>query len=135
MSIRTLMLGALLWFGCASSTGPSELFKVTGTLTYPQHTVLPPDAVVYISLVDVSPRQDASADIVARQTIKQPGQTPISFELDYNPAQIKANHLYAIQVVITAKDELRLTNASPYPVITKGNPCRVNVVVGQVNLP
>lgn len=134
-TIRTLLLSTLVLFGCASNTMSSELSKVTGTLTYPQPTVLPPDAVAYISLVDVSPRQDSSADIVARQTIKNPGRAPIPFELTYNPTRISKNHLYVIQAHITAKDGLRLINTSPHPVITRGNPSTADVVVGPAYQP
>lgn len=119
---------------CYVSTAmSSEIARVTGTLTYPRHTALPPDAVVYITLVDVSPRQDASGDIIARQTITKPGQIPIPFEVKYNPSQINYKYNYAIQAHITVKGKLLFINTLPYPVITRGNPNTIDVIVNPAN--
>ena len=128
-AIGTIALSILMLTEYDANAMSSEFAKVTGTLTYPRHTELPPDAVVYVSLVNVSPRQDTSAEIVARQIIKNPDQLPIPFKLEYNPEQINSNHLYAIQAHITFKGKVFLSNTSPYPVITQGNPNTVNVIV------
>jgi putative lipoprotein len=128
-SIYTIALSALMLIGYASTAMSSEIARVTGTLTYPRHAALPPDAVVYITLVDVSPRQDASGDIIARQTITNPGQIPIPFELKYNLARINSKYAYAIQAQITVKGKLLFRNTSPYPVITRGNPNNIDVIV------
>lgn len=132
-SIYTIVLSTLMLTWCALNVMSSENTRVTGTLSYPPHTALPPDAVVYITLVDVSPRQDASGDIIARQTITNPGQIPILFELEYNPARINSRYVYAIQAHITVKGKLLFINTSPYPVITRGNPNNIDVIVSPAN--
>ena len=102
---------------------------MSGTVTYPQGSVLPPDAIVYIDLMDVSPMEDSSGDMIARKTVPNPSQGSIPFELEYNPAQISSNHTYAILVQIAANHQVLFRNTSAYPVITRGNPNTVAVIV------
>ena len=130
-AIRTIGLSALMLLGCISSAS-AELAKVSGTLTYPKGSVLPPNAVVYINLMDVSPSEDNSGDIIARKTVTNPSQVPIPFEMEYDPARISSNHTYAVLVQIAANHEVIFRNTSAYPVITKGNPSAVEVLVNPV---
>ncbi|WP_009631226.1 YbaY family lipoprotein [Synechocystis sp. PCC 7509] len=113
-----------------------NLAKVTGTLSYPRFSpALGSEATIYITLVDVSPRQDSSGDIIVRLTIVKPTPSPIYFELKYNPAQIDRQHTYAIQARITERGKVIFTNNSPYPVITGGNPHKVDIVLTPKQLP
>jgi len=131
-AIHTVGLSALMLLGGISSSLSAEVAKVSGTLTYQQTTALPPDTVVYVSIVDVSPLEDNSGDMIARQTIAHPRQGPIAFEVEYDPARISSNHLYALQIQITAGNRILFRNTSAYPVITKGNPSSVQVSVDPV---
>lgn len=105
--------------------------KVTGTITYRQKIALPPNAVVTVSLQDVS-LQDAPAKTIAEQVIKSPGQVPIPFSISYNPKAIDGKNTYAIRAKITVADKLMFINQTAYPVITRGKPSIVEVVVDQV---
>jgi len=88
--------------------------------------------IAYITLLDVSPRQDVESSIIARQTITDPDQLPIAFEVPYNPNQIHSDHLYAIQAQVTTEGRVILRNRSAHPVITQGNPSVVEVLVDWV---
>lgn len=105
--------------------------KVTGTIMYRQKIALPPDAVITVSLEDVS-LQDAPAKIIAQQVIKQSGQVPIPFSISYNPMEINGKNTYAIGAKITVGEKLLFINKTSYPVITKGKPSVVEVMVEQV---
>jgi putative lipoprotein len=126
------ILISVFWTGCmkkqpAATTGPA-MKKVTGTVTYREKIALPPDAMVEVRLLDVS-KQDAPGDVVNEQTILNPGQPPIPFAVEYDPARIVSDHRYAIQARISVGGELKYTNQSAYNVITNGNPTKVEVVV------
>lgn len=112
-------------------TPEPEPGKVTGTVTYRQRIALPPDAVVEVSLIDVS-RADAPAIVLDRQSIKPTGQVPIPFVLSYDPGSIKPTNTYAVQAKIIAEGKLWFMSAHRYAVITQGAPTRIEVVVGQV---
>ena len=104
--------------------------KVTGTLSYPQLSgVLVEEGIIYITLVDVSPREDSSGSIISRLAIANPSQSPTYFELTYSLTQINYKHTYAIQARIANYGKVILTNNLPYSVITRGNPHSVNVVL------
>lgn len=108
---------------------PPTQSSVTGTVTYRQRIALPDNAIVQVQLLDVS-RQDVAATVLGEQTITPNGrQVPFEFEISYDPAQIQAEHSYAIQARITVDGQLRFLNTSSYPVITNDNPNRVDVLV------
>lgn len=109
-----------------------KIATVSGVIAFPSKTRLPSDAIAYITLIDVSPRQDSDQGIIARQTLKNPSSDTIAFKLDYDSAKICANCLYAIQVQIVAQGKVIYRNASAHPVITQGKPTIVNVLLKPV---
>jgi putative lipoprotein len=75
-------------------------------------------------------RADSPSIAIAEQTIKPAGkQIPVAFDLVYDPARIDPRGHYSVQVRILVRGELRFTNTEAYPVITGGNPTKVNVIV------
>jgi len=113
--------------------GPAaQLGVVSGTVTYLQRSALPPQAEIQVQLVDVS-RADAPATVLATQTIMANGQqVPFAFELTYDPAQIDPRNTYAVQARISVDGQLLFISTSSYPVITRGNPTKVEIVVEPV---
>ena len=108
--------------------------KVTGTLRYRERIALTPDAVVEVKLIDVS-RADAPAITVEEHIIENPGQVPIAFEIEYDPAEIDTRFTYAIQVRIMEGDDLAFINDTTYQVITRDNPTHVDMVLVKVGAP
>ena len=108
-----------------------ETSKVTGTITYRERIALSPNAVVEVKLSDIS-RQDAPSVTIEELTIRNPGQVPISFEIEYDPDEIKERLTYAIQVRIMEGDELAFINDTAYDVITRDNPNHVDMVLVRV---
>jgi uncharacterized lipoprotein YbaY len=105
---------------------------VTGTVTYLQRIALPDDAVVEVKLLDVS-IADAEAVTISEQTIANPGQVPIPFELLYDPQDIDPRNTYSVQVRITnGAGDLIFINNSAFLVLTQGNPSTVEVIVEPV---
>jgi putative lipoprotein len=88
--------------------------------------------VVEVQLADVS-RADAAAVVLGEQTIETRGkQVPFAFEIRYDAARIEANHTYAVQARIEVDGQLRFISDQRYPVITRGAPTKVDVVVRPV---
>ena len=123
-----LALGILIVLSCAARTASAQTSVVSGRLHYPENFLLPADAIVAISLTDVSPLQDSDGAIIDRQILSA-DQRPGAFELTYDPAEISDRHLYAIQARVTSSGRVILTNASAYPVITQNYPTTVEVYV------
>ena len=116
-----------------SATEPTTppLAKVTGTVTYRERIALAPNAVVEVKLIDIS-RADAPAVTIGEQIIENPGQVPISFEIEYDPSAIDQRFVYAVQVRIIEGDRLAFINDTRYQVITRDSPTQVDMVLVRV---
>lgn len=80
-----------------------DVAKVTGTLSYPKlPVVFRKKATIYITLVDVSPRED-SGRIISRLIITNPSPSPIYFELKYNLSHSAQKHTYVVQAHVVEK--------------------------------
>lgn len=102
---------------------------ITGTVSYLPRIALPPDAIVEVSLVDVS-RADAPAITLSSQKIVTGGrQVPFPFTLLYDPEQISPGLSYAIQSRITVGGDLKFVTMTQFPVITNGHPTDIEVQV------
>ena len=104
---------------------------VTGTVTHRERIALSSQAMVEVKLIDVS-RADAPAVTIGEQIIENPGQVPIPFEIQYDPSDIDERFTYAVQVRIMESDRLAFINDTRYPVITRGGPTHVDMVLVKV---
>ena len=108
--------------------------QVTGTATYLDRALLPPDAVVEVVLEDVS-RADAPADILARQALPPRSGPPYRFALPYDAAAIEETHSYNVRARVTEGDRLVMTSDTAVPVITRGAPTTdVEVLMRRVSI-
>ena len=92
---------------------------ISGSATYRERIALPADAVLEISVEDVS-RADAPAQVVARATVRPSGQVPIAFTVEFDPRQIDPTHRYAVRAQLLASGRLEFTTTRAYPVLTHG---------------
>ncbi|MGH7629040.1 MAG: YbaY family lipoprotein [Gemmatimonadales bacterium] len=130
-TIATLPAAALLAgvIGCARNPESSAEGTVTGTVAYRERMALPADAVVLVQLSDVS-RQDVAARVLAETTIEHAGrQVPLPFELRYDPGAIEPRHSYAVRATIRSAGRLLYTTDTHAPVITRGNPTTVSLML------
>ena len=96
-TVCLIALSTLMLISSRAKVIAMDYAKVTGTLSYPQLSgVLVEGAIIYVTLVDVSPREDSSGSIISRLAIANPSQSPLRFELKYNLTQINHRHTYAI---------------------------------------
>ena len=117
------------------TSGRSPNASVSGTVTYRERIALTPGAKLEVTLRDVS-LADAAAPLIARQTITDPGQVPIKFEVEYNKDDIDSRNTYAVSARIVESDgRLAFTNDTAYDVITRGNPSKVDMLLVLVQPP
>jgi uncharacterized lipoprotein YbaY/heat shock protein HslJ len=112
---------------------PLDAF-ISGTITYRERIALSPQAVVEISLQDVS-RADAPAKLIAHQRITNPGQVPIPFEIRYKPEDIDERMTYAVQARILEGGRPMFINDTHTAVLTRGAGNRVEMVLVRVQAP
>jgi putative lipoprotein len=113
-------------------SGGAVTNTVTGTVSYMVRMALPPTAVIEVKLQDVS-LADASAKVPAEEKITLgERQLPVPFTLTFDPAKIEQNHIYSVSARITVAGSLRFITDQSYPVITRGNPKRVELILKSV---
>lgn len=123
--------------GTAATAAPQVGNKVTGQITLREPAQLSPQAKLEISLVDVSAASagaatDATAAPaaapapLATKTISPVGSFPVSFELEFNPADVNPNNLYVVKAHLVDGDR---TYEMPLqaPVLTKGASDQVSI--------
>ena len=131
--IVTMVLVVATGCGVAGSVFGGS--SVSGTVTYRERIALTPDARLIVQVRDTS-YADAAAELIAEQVISDPGQVPISFDVDYDPDDIDSRNTYSVSARIEEADgRLAFINDTAYDVITRGNPKRVDMVLVLVEPP
>ena len=109
--------------------------SVSGTVTYRERIELTAGAKLIVQIRDTT-YADADAELVAEQVVSDPGQVPISFEVDFEPEDIDSRNTYSVSARIEESDgRLAFIDDTAYDVITGGNPSRVDMVLVLVEPP
>ena len=134
MRLNPLMLApagvVLALAACTTSPAPADQAEVTGTAAYRERILLPPGHVLTVRLEDVS-LADAPSRTLAEQVTALEGRAPpYAFNLAYDPAEIRANHSYAVRAEIRDPEgRLRFTTDTRHSVITGGAPMNVDIMM------
>ncbi len=108
---------------------------VTGTVSYMVRMALPPRTVIEVQLLDVSVA-DAPAKVLAEDKITLgERQVPVPFSLTFDPGKIEQNHSYSVSARLLVDGELRFISDKSYPVITRGNPSKAELILKPVSAP
>jgi uncharacterized lipoprotein YbaY/heat shock protein HslJ len=105
---------------------------VEGTATYRERIALPPNAVFEAVVQDVS-RADAPAIEIARTTVRQPKQVPISFRITVNPGDVDQTRSYSVRGRIVVDGKLWFTTDMVYPVLVGGASSKVDMLLKRVS--
>ena len=82
---------------------------ISGTVSYRERIALPENAVVTVTLEDIS-LADAPSTVIATQEFTADGkQVPFAFELSYDNNKIQPNHRYNMRATIHVDGKLRFT--------------------------
>jgi uncharacterized lipoprotein YbaY len=101
-------------------TGP-----VTGTLTFDEPHELTPEAFAAVALIHGSGRPSETS-IVASEVMRDIGQVPVAFELDFDADEIDPAAHYTIQATIVDGEDAWVT-ANGVDVLTRGAPTDVDI--------
>jgi putative lipoprotein len=102
---------------------------VSGTVSYRERVELPGKAMVHVELIDVS-EKDARTATIGEQTIWTAWvPLPVEFRIEYDPSRIDPRHVYILRARIVEGEKLLFMNTTPYYVLTRGAPSKVNLIV------
>lgn len=128
-----ILLAVLGLVACSTPSmikSPETGASISGTVSYPERTALPPDAVAHVLLVDVTTPDAPRA--IADQTITRPEQVPFPFKINYDSSGINPEHTYSVQACIRFGDRVRFASARAYPVTTHGHTEKVEIILDPV---
>jgi putative lipoprotein len=128
------LTGGVVGLLLSLATAASAEALITGTASYREPIELPPAAVFEATLEDIS-RAGAAAVVITRTTIDNPGAPPIAFHLAYDPATIDPRLTYAVRSRIRVGERLLFTSDTIHPVLTRGAPDTVTVMMRMVGEP
>ena len=108
-----LMLMAIGFGGAASAD------VVSGVAGYRERIAMPPGVVFEASLEDIS-IADAPSVTIGTFRIKNAGNPPYEFEIEFDPSVIDERHRYSIRAELRLDDKLLFTSDTVAPVLTQG---------------
>ncbi|MFE0013280.1 YbaY family lipoprotein [Mesorhizobium sp. NPDC059054] len=120
-------------FALPAVQAQARTMTLTGTVTYRERMMLPPNSTVEVSLVDVS-LADAPSKTIARQVIRRARTSPTRFKLAFDSSQIRKGRTYALQARITQGKQLLFINTTRHTVFDGGpnnTEIRVERVAGE----
>lgn len=110
----------------------AEAGVVSGEVFYRERIALPADAVVEVTLLDVT-RTDRPGELIASLQIKPRRQVPIPFEIHVADPEIDPRRSYAVKATIVADGRLLFITAELPRVLTQGNPSTVRIQLTSVS--
>ena len=125
-----LLLSAVLAAGCGHAgkavrhNGPG----IGGTVIYITNTKLPDTAMFEIRLLRLDRDGNIEA-VLASDSLAKPSSMPLEFWLPYQPGLIESRQAYAMDAKVVAAGRILFTSQQPVPVLTRGNPTNVEIVV------
>ncbi|HLP00479.1 MAG TPA: YbaY family lipoprotein [Opitutaceae bacterium] len=128
-----LLVAGLVLAGC-SHTPKAERPRgpaVSGTVIYITNARLPEKATIEVRLVELT-REGRVDRVVTSETFPKPPTMPLEFRLPYQPGLIAKRQAYGLDAKIVAEGRTLFATDRPIPVLTRGYPDRVEIVVSPV---
>ncbi len=126
--MRAVIAAIIAWLGMLLPTLAAPIV-LTGEVTYRERIALPPNAVLTISVVDLTlPGQPVR--LMAQSAIASPGQVPLQFTFSFDDKTIDRSHQHAIVAEIASEGRIWFRTAEPYPLTALPPPQPPAIVVG-----
>jgi len=108
--------------------------SINGKITHIGSSNIDENSHVEVSLRDIS-LMDVASKLIASTTISNAKTFPISYQLKYNPSDIKPHHTYAVSVRITGPDSklLFINDVQTKVEFTSSTSPTINIAVIQSN--
>lgn len=131
-SILALLLVSAL-SGCATHEPNKDSF-ITGEASYRERIAMLPGIRFEAVLQDVS-LADAPAVEIGKFVVEDAGNPPFSFNIAYNPSDIKPGHRYTVRASLKNGDTLLFTTDKFVPVISNGVVSDIKITMIRVATP
>ncbi|AQS36247.1 hypothetical protein Sps_01058 [Shewanella psychrophila] len=143
----SVLLSAFVLQACDSgSTTPNQdtattVKQVTAEVTamktldinviYLDRRMLPPNAVLEVTLEDIS-KADAASDVIATQSVKGIGTPPYAVSIEYDASKIQDRNRYSLRATIKVEDSLIFTSTTSIDPFAEGQTKPIEIKVDRV---
>src|SRR6056297_2149697 len=128
--MKRILIALFTGFMIMVSTGHAE--TITGRAVFDEPIAAQPDA-RFVALLQDTSVADAPAIELGRYEAENIGNPPFNFEIQYDPGADKSNHTYSVRAsLLSAKGALLFTTDAHVPVITRGAPKDVEIIMKRV---
>ena len=128
--MKRILIALFTGFMIMVSTGHAE--TITGRAVFDEPIAAQPDA-RFVALLQDTSVADAPAIELGRYEAENIGNPPFNFEIQYDPGAVKSNHTYSVRAsLLSAKGALLFTTDAHVPVITRGAPKDVEIIMKRV---
>ena len=102
--------------------------ELKGTVTYQEKMMLPRHADLSITVVDTTDQRESK--VIMERVISTEGrQVPIPFEISLPKESISPERSYSAKAAILISGKVWFITKKLVPVLTRGNPCEVKIVL------
>jgi putative lipoprotein len=123
---RIFSAGCVLLALCG--TAAAEIRDLHGSVGYRERVALPPEALVEVTLEDVS-KMDVASVVLAQQILRPEGQVPVTFRLAYDDNMVEERGRYAVRALIWVGDDVLWRSTQSFAALTQDAPAQVDVMV------
>lgn len=131
MVMRILATAFMALVLAQTAAFPAAAGALSGEVFYRERVALPPNAVLEVSLLDVT-RPGGLGELVASVQIRPNRQVPIPFEIRFGDSDIEPRRSYAVRANILAGGRLLFVSARSHRVLTHGHPQSVRILMSAV---
>lgn len=108
-----------------------DIRQIRGTVEFAERIGLTPESRLEVRLLDITMADEPAKEMASRM-IDTPGQSPLSFTIDFDGALIDEGNAYSVEARIFDRGKLIMMSDTVYPVLTSGAGNEVTVTAVRV---
>lgn len=115
----------------ATEVAKAEMKSLDVNVIYLDRRMLPPEAVLEVTLEDVS-KADAPSELIVSQSMEPASAPPYAMVLDYDATKIADKHRYSLRATIKVQDQLVMTSTTSIDPFAEGATLPIEIKLDRV---
>jgi putative lipoprotein len=115
----------------ATEATEAEMKSLDVNVIYLDRSMLPPGAVLEVTLEDIS-KADAPSELIVSQSMEPASAPPFAMVLDYDVTKIVDKHRYSLRATIKVQDQLVMTSTTSIDPFAEGAAVPIEIKLDHV---
>ena len=108
---------------------PKDFFTVSGNASYLQRIAMPPEAVLTVQVQNITHAGSRAMVLSESREVFGRRQVPLAYSVMVARSAINPHKRYAVRATISVKGQTQFATTLQYPVLTRGAPSQVNLLL------